>query len=252
MLRSGGNAIDAAAAIQFALIVVEPEFSGIGSGGFMMVHLRIGLGPHVRHRRPREGAGHRRYHAAPTRTAATRVHAGLDQPPAVGVPGTLKVVVSAVQRYGNKRLAEVIRPAIELAEDGFPVDFVLVGSASSSRTNLYQSTRKVFRPGGEPVQEGRGLLQVPEPILGRDRLLADLARDIAVRDVAVFALHTAAFHLEHQVAVPPVHEPGGQAALLLTYAVPEAIVEVADLIGRAAIDAAHGQGVVVLELIAAV
>ena len=46
------------------------------------------------------------------------------------------VVATAVQRYGRKRLADVMQPAIALAEDGFPVNFVLAGSATSSRTNL--------------------------------------------------------------------------------------------------------------------
>ena len=160
MLRSGGNAIDAAAAIQFALNVVEPEFSGIGGGGFMMIHLAKGKG----HTFVVEGR-----ERAPA-TADTTLFTNPDgtnqgftpastSGQAVGVPGTLKVVATAVERYGKKRLSEVIQPAIELAENGFPVNFVLAGSATSSRTNLYQATRDVFRPGGVPVVEGQILKQ---------------------------------------------------------------------------------------------
>ena len=172
MLREGGNAIDAAAAIQFALNVVEPEFSGIGGGGFMMVHLAKGKGKTF----VIEGR-----EKAPT-TADTGLFLDANGNPqgftaastsgqAVGVPGTLMVVATAVQRYGRKRLSEVIQPAIGLAENGFPVNFVLAGSATSSRTNLYEATREVFRPGGVPVQEGQILRQ---PDLARTlRLIAD-------------------------------------------------------------------------------
>jgi gamma-glutamyltranspeptidase/glutathione hydrolase len=160
MLRSGGNAIDAAAAIQFALNVVEPEFSGIGGGGFMMIHLAKGKG------RTFVIEGREKAPASADTTLFTNPD-GSNQGftpastsgQAVGVPGTLKVVATALQRYGKKRLSEVIRPAIELAEDGFAVNFVLAGSATSSRTNLYQATREVFRPGGVPVQEGQILAQ---------------------------------------------------------------------------------------------
>ena len=160
MLREGGNAIDAAAAIQFALNVVEPEFSGIGGGGFMMVHLAGGQG------RTFVVEGREKAPATADTTLFTNPN-GTNQGftpastsgQAVGVPGTLMVVATAVQRYGRKRLADVIQPAIALAENGFPVNFVLAGSATSSRTNSYQATRDVFRPGGVPVQEGQILKQ---------------------------------------------------------------------------------------------
>src|SRR5258705_13115828 len=128
MLRSGGNAIDAAAAIQFALNVVEPEFSGIGGGGFMMVHLAKGKG---------KGStfaidGREKAPASADTTLFTNPNGSLQDftsastsGQAVGVPGTLKVVATAVERYGGKRLSEVIQPAIELAENGFRGNFVL-------------------------------------------------------------------------------------------------------------------------------
>src|SRR6266403_2069312 len=162
MLRSGGNAIDAAAAIQFALNVVEPEFSGIGGGGFMMVHLAKGKD---------KGStfaieGRERAPASADTTLFTNPD-GSNQGftpastsgQAVGVPGTLKIVATALQRYGRKRLAEVIQPAIELAENGFPVNFVLAGDATSPRISYYAETAAVFRPGGVPLQQGQILRQ---------------------------------------------------------------------------------------------
>jgi gamma-glutamyltranspeptidase/glutathione hydrolase len=162
MLREGGNAIDAAAAIQFALNVVEPEFSGIGGGGFMMIHLAKGKGKTfiVEGREKAPAAADTTLFTNPDGTNQGFTPASTSGQ-AVGVPGTLMVVSTAVQRYGKKKLSDVIAPAIKLAEDGFQVNFVLAGSATSSRTNLYEATRQVFRPGGVPVQEGQ-LLRQPD------------------------------------------------------------------------------------------
>src|SRR2546427_1462663 len=182
MLRSGGNAIDAAAAIQFALNVVEPEFSGIGGGGFMMVHLAKGKD---------KGStfaieGRERAPASADTTLFTKPD-GSNQGfipastsgQAVGVPGTLKVVTTAVQRFGRMRLAEVIQPAIELAEHGFPVNFVLARDAADPRTSYYAETAAVFRPGGVPVTQGQILRQ---PDLAKTlRLIARKGPDVFYR-----------------------------------------------------------------------
>jgi gamma-glutamyltranspeptidase/glutathione hydrolase len=180
MLREGGNAIDAAAAIQFALNVVEPEFSGIGGGGFMMVHLAGGRGRTfvVEGREKAPATADTTLFTNPDGTNQGFTPASTSGQ-AVGVPGTLMVVATAVQRYGRKRLSDVIAPAIELAENGFPVNFVLAGSATSSRTNLYQATRDVFRPGGVPVQEKQILKQ---PDLAKTlRLIAAHGPDVFYR-----------------------------------------------------------------------
>src|SRR5438094_5876086 len=180
MLRSGGNAIDAAAAIQFALNVVEPEFSGIGGGGFMMVHLAKGQGSTF------AVEGRERAPASADTTLFTKPDgSNQDFTPAstsgqaVGVPGTLKVVATAVQRFGRMRLAEVIQPAIELAEKGFPVNFVLAGDAQSARTSYYAETAAVFRPGSVPLKQG-DLLKQPD-LAKTLRLIAAKGPDVLYR-----------------------------------------------------------------------
>src|SRR5947208_3372555 len=180
MLRSGGNAIDAAAAIQFALNVVEPEFSGIGGGGFMMVHLAKGQGSTfvIEGREKAPATADTTLFTNPNGTNQSFLAASTSGQ-AVGVPGTLKVVATAVQRYGRMRLAEVIQPAIELAERGFPVNFVLAADAMLDRTKYYAETAAVFRPGGVPLQQGQILRQ---PDLAKTlRLIAAKGPDVLYR-----------------------------------------------------------------------
>jgi gamma-glutamyltranspeptidase/glutathione hydrolase len=180
MLRSGGNAIDAAAAIQFALNVVEPEFSGIGGGGFMMVHLAQGHGRTfvIEGREKAPASADTTLFTNPDGSRQGFIPASTSGQ-AVGVPGTLKVVATAVQHYGRMRLSEVIQPAIELAENGFPVNFVLAGDATSDLTKYYAETAAVFRPGGVPLEQGQILKQ---PDLAKTlRLIARKGPDVFYR-----------------------------------------------------------------------
>src|SRR5437667_6566673 len=180
MLRSGGNAIDAAAAIQFALNVVEPQFSGIGGGGFMMVHLAKGQGSTfaIEGRERAPASADTRLFTNPDGSNQGFTPASTSGQ-AVGVPGTLKVVTTALERYGRMRLAEVIQPAIELAENGFPVNFVLARDAADPRTSYYAETAEVFRPGGVPLQQGQILRQ---PDLAKTlRLIAKKGPDALYR-----------------------------------------------------------------------
>lgn len=175
VLENKGNAIDAAAAIQFALNVVEPNFSGIGGGGFMMIHLAETGETFIMESREKAPAA-----ATPDMFQGLGFTAASTSGLSVGVPGTLLGVATALENWGTISLAEAIEPAIKLAEDGFEINKFLAEDTASYRTALQPETSAVFRlPSGGPLPEGYLLKQ---PDLAKTlRLIADEGLDVFYR-----------------------------------------------------------------------
>ncbi len=153
ILRAGGNAVDAAVATAFALAVVYPEAGNIGGGGFMVVRTADG-----------ETAALDFRETAPL--AATR-DMYLDENGeltdgsvighlASGVPGAVAGLWAAHQRFGTLPWADLLAPAIRLAEEGFIVDEELAESIVDAREGLarFQGSAELFLPGGEPIPAG--------------------------------------------------------------------------------------------------
>ncbi len=173
VLERGGNAIDAAVAIQFMLNVVEPQFSGIGGGGFMMIHL-------AKHNKTFAIDGREKAPAtvSPSMFLFSGVAAanlfGLASTSgiAVGVPGTLKVIDTALNKYGTLSLGEAMRSAIDVADNGFHVNRFLAANILNDGgiTSLQPETSAIFRPGGVPLKEGD--LLVRKDLAATFRLIA--------------------------------------------------------------------------------
>jgi gamma-glutamyltranspeptidase/glutathione hydrolase len=170
VLRAGGNAFDAAAAVQFALNVVEPENSGIGGGATILVHLASGEEIAIDAREPAPADTVLRFNDRPGFNTT-----GL----AIGVPMTLRAVDEVLDRWGTWTLAETLAPAIGLAEDGMVVSDQLARSAAGARANNYAETRAVFRPGGVPVAKGATLEQ--DDLAKTFRLIAAQGLDVFYR-----------------------------------------------------------------------
>ena len=160
ILNEGGNAIDAAAAIAFALNVVEPQSSGIGGGGFMMIHLARSGKTFIidsRERAPQI--------AAPDMFVGLSFQLASTSGISVGVPGTVRGVATALEHFGTMSLAKVLSPAIELARDGFRINPVLAADIVNTAdrgvvmTTLQPETAAIFQPGGKPLQAGDLLVQ---------------------------------------------------------------------------------------------
>lgn len=117
VLRSGGNAVDAAVATAFALAVTEPYHSGIGGGGFLLIHLASGETIALDARETAPAAATPGMFVAPGMPEDASRNGAL----AVATPGLVAGLALALERWGTRPLAEVLAPAIALAEDGFPI-----------------------------------------------------------------------------------------------------------------------------------
>ncbi|MCS6876957.1 MAG: gamma-glutamyltransferase [Geminicoccaceae bacterium] len=157
VLRAGGNAVDAAIAAAAVLAVVEPAMTGIGGDCFALVAPASGGVFAV------NGSGR-----APAAATIERLRAeGLAEIPprsvhAVTVPGALRAWELLLERFGTKPLAELLRPAIRLAEEGFPVTARVAWDWRRHASTLRHSegAAAFYLPGGRPPAEGR-IVQLP-------------------------------------------------------------------------------------------
>src|SRR5215469_9406727 len=130
VLKSGGNAVDAAVAVGFALAVTHSSAGNIGGGGFMLVRMADGRTAFIdfRERAP-EAASHDMYLDAagkPTQDSTLGYRAS-------GIPGTARGLEYASKKFGTRPWAELVRPAAELAAKGFRLSYAQANSLRNSR-----------------------------------------------------------------------------------------------------------------------
>ncbi|WP_339428227.1 MULTISPECIES: gamma-glutamyltransferase [unclassified Pseudomonas] len=159
VLKAGGNAVDAAVAVGYALAVVYPAAGNLGGGGFMTVQLADGRKTFLDFREK-----------APLAATANmyldkdgNVVEGLSAKGhlAVGVPGTVSGMELALSKYGTLKRAQVIAPAIKLAENGFALeqgDIDLLHTATGE-FEKDKDMRAIFLHNGQPLQVGQKLVQ---------------------------------------------------------------------------------------------
>lgn len=158
MLRAGGNAVDAAVAVSFALGVVNPSSCGIGGGGFMLVYrekTRTAAALDYRETAPAAASRDMFVRDGKAVPALSR-RGGL----AVGVPGEVAGLSAALRRYGRRPWASVMAPAIRLARDGFPVGPHLAGEIARNREALQADptlAADFFHADGRPLSAGETL-----------------------------------------------------------------------------------------------
>ena len=159
ILKKGGNAIDAAVAVGFALAVTYPAAGNIGGGGFIVLHLSDGRNTTFDFRE-----------MAPIASKENMFIDSLgNYDPnssqygwkSSGVPGTVHGLITAHQKYGSLPLKDLIEPAIDLAENGFVLTYDMVNSINYYYDDFikYESSKRIFTNNGNKFSEGDLFIQ---------------------------------------------------------------------------------------------
>jgi gamma-glutamyltranspeptidase/glutathione hydrolase len=160
VLKSGGNAVDAAVAVGYALAVVYPAAGNLGGGGFMTIQLADGRKTFLdfREKAPQAATANmyldKDGNVVPDLSSKGHL--------AVGVPGTVSGMETALSKYGTRKRAEVIAPAIKLAENGFVLgqgDVDLLHTATDEFKADAKDLGTIFLNKGQPLQVGDKLVQ---------------------------------------------------------------------------------------------
>lgn len=165
IMKRGGNAVDAAIAVAFALQVTHPAAGNLGGGGFMMIRLKDGRTTAIDYREMAPAAAHRNVYIDKNGNLIEGEGGSLVGYRAAGVPGTVRGMEVALKNYGSGKLtwSQLVEPARRLAANGFVVTYELARSLFSSREYLskYAETNRIYLRNGRFYREGE-LFRQPE------------------------------------------------------------------------------------------
>lgn len=159
VLKAGGNAVDAAVAVGYALAVTYPTAGNLGGGGFMTVRLADGTATFLDFRERAPGAATKNMYlddkGEPVPGASTDTYL------AIGVPGSVAGLEAAREKYGTKTREELIAPALHLAKDGFVLEPGDIASFADGNDMLAQdpAAAKIFLKDGQALPLGATLVQ---------------------------------------------------------------------------------------------
>ena len=159
ILKKGGNAIDAAVAVGFALAVTYPSAGNLGGGGFMVIHLADGKNITIDYREKAPLAAYRDMYLNNSGDFVPEL--SQQGTTSAGVPGSVAGLLFALEKYGSLPLAKVIQPAIDLAKNGWKLE---KRDSIYFRNNLpvfenYPSSVKIFTNNGELYNSGDLFIQ---------------------------------------------------------------------------------------------